>query len=129
MEAQDCGLLAPVLGRGARKDTSDFADELALCPEAACCIKELPHLAGHVPKTGRCSENNGVGFTQVVDAGNRNIGKGHLCLCRPHGFDYGGGQGFGDALDNDINTGNFVGAVGDCLCKAVDMAVGRVEKH
>jgi hypothetical protein len=40
-----------------------------------------------------------------------------------------GGRVSGDALHHDIDTSNLAGAVGDCLCEAIDMAKGRVEEY
>jgi len=111
------------------KTLPDLADELALGPELARCVEELAHLAGHVPEPGRRAEDDGAGFSQVVDDGDGHVGERLLGLCRAHGFDYVGGQSLGHALDHRVDTGNFADAVSNRLRDAIDVTVGRVEEH
>jgi len=91
-EAQDGGLLAAMLCCGAREDAPDFADELALGPEAARCVEELTHLARHVPEPGRRAEDDGAGISQVIDGGDGHIGEAFWASVAPMALIASGGR-------------------------------------
>ncbi len=129
VEGEDRCLLAAVLRRRAGDDGADFADELALHPEAAGGVEERLHLAGHHAEAGGRDEDDGIVVAELVGIRDRDVGEGLLRVDGVHlGEDF-LGQRLGNALENGLDALEVGGAGNRSLGHLPAVAVGGVEEN
>ena len=121
MGGQNGAFLPAMLGGGGGEHAADFADQLALKPQAAGLVEEVFHLGGHVAETGRHADDDGVIFGQLVDSRNR----GGLIELEMDAFGHIFGHQFRHALYHGFGTG-FADAFGYRRCHGFDMAITRI---
>ena len=111
-----------MLHPGRDKDAADLADQLALRPEAAGLVEEIPHLRRHVAEAGRRAEDDRVVVGQLFGRRDR---RGLVELDMGLFGDVARHQ-LRHALDRDFRTGDRSRTVGDGTGHRLDMAVAAV---
>src|SRR5690606_22553380 len=119
---QDRRLLAAVAGRGRHERRHHLVDELALGPQAAGLVDELPDLRARHAVAGRCAPQDRVGPLEVVERRLLQAGDG-LAVGRPVlvGTDRLRRRELLDLAESDLGAGRG-GLVGGGLRHLVDVA-------